>query len=332
MPATLKAKNVPHFILKTGAMAAVNDSLWVEERVENVLCWCVIDTGSNITIVRSDVLKEAGTNVQINPVESCLKTVTGETAPVIGRARLRFQIGKFEAWQEAWVAEIVDPCIVGLNYLIGHHSQVDIAGTTLKVERQSIPLCRATVHRDRPCCRIVATEKAVIPPRSESVIRGSLTEEVASSWGSVEPIKSANAPRDVLAAGTSLNLRCPTSLPVRIMNLSDNARRIIKGKHVANFEPVEYAIDEELGSRRTDYEESEASDVPAHLVDLYERSKSNLSEEQSKQLKNLLVEYQDVFSRNKNDLGRTGLTKHKIDVSDCEPIRQRPRVPPPGKT
>jgi hypothetical protein len=68
--------------------------------------------------------------------------------------------------------------------------------------------------------------------------------------------------------------------------------------------------------------------VPAHLVDLYERSKSNLSKEQSKQLKNLLVEYQDVFSRNKNDLGRTGLTKHKIDVSGCEPIRQRPRVPP----
>jgi hypothetical protein len=111
------------------------------------------------------------------------------------------------------------------------------------------------------------------------------------------------------------------------MNLSDNARRIIKGKHVA----VEYATDEELGSRRTDYEESEASDVPAHLVDLYERSKSNLSKEQAKQLKNLLVQYQDVFSRNKNDLGRTGLTKHKIDVSDCEPIRQRPRVPPLAK-
>ena len=86
------------------------------------------------------------------------------------------------------------------------------------------------------------------------------------------------------------------------MNLSDNARRIIKGKHLA----VEYAIDEELGSRRTDYEESEASDVPAHLVDLYERSKSNLSKEQSKQLKNLLVEYHDVFSRYKNDLSRTG--------------------------
>ena len=143
----------------------------------------------------------------------------------------------------------------------------------------------------------MATENAVIPPRSESVILVSLIEEVASSWGSVEPLKSANAPRDVL-----VNLQCPTSLPVRIMNLSDNARHIIKGKHLA----VEYAIDEELGSRRTDYEESEASDVPAHLVDLYERSKSNLSKEQSKQLKNLLVEYQDVFSRYKNDLSRTG--------------------------
>jgi hypothetical protein len=92
----------------------------------------------------------------------------------------------------------------------------------------------------------VATENAVIPPRSDSVILGSLTEEVASSWGSVEPIKSANAPRDVLVAGTLVNLQCPTRLPDRVINISDNARRIVKGKHVANFEPVEYAIDEEL--------------------------------------------------------------------------------------
>ena len=108
-------------------MSAVSDSLWVEGRIQEVLCRCVIDTGSNITIVRPDILNKMGTQVEINPVDSCLKTVTGETAPVIGRTRLRFRIGTFEAWQEAWVAEITDPCIVGLDFLVGHHCQVDIA-------------------------------------------------------------------------------------------------------------------------------------------------------------------------------------------------------------
>jgi hypothetical protein len=48
-------------------------------------------------------------------------------------------------------------------------------------------------------------------------------------------------------------------------------------------------------------------------------------------LKKLLVEYQDALSRDKNDLGRTGLTKHKIDVVDSEPIRQPARIPPLAK-
>ncbi len=108
------------------------------------------------------------------------------------------------------------------------------------------------------------------------------------------------------------------------MNLSDNSRRIKKGKHLANFEPVEYALDEELKSKRMITEENE---VPLHLIDLYERSKSSLNDEQCQQLKKLLVEYQDVFSRDKNDLGRTGLTKHKIDVVGSEPIRQPARIP-----
>ena len=312
-------------------MSAVNDSLWVEGRIQEVLCRCVIDTGSNITIVRPDILGKNGTPVEVNPVEGCLRTVTGETAPVIGRARLRFRIGTFEAWQEAWVAEITDPCIVGLDFLLGHHCQVDIAGATLKVEGQSIPLLR-TSERNRPrCCRVVATENVVVPPRSESIVLGTLTEVVSSSWGSVEAKKSINSPPDILVAGTLVNLRSPTSLPVRVMNLSDNSRRIKKGKHLANFEPVEYALDEELESKRTIAEDTGAKEVPLHLVDLYERSKSGLNDEPCQQLKKLLVEYQDVFSRDKNDLGRTGLTKHKIDVVGSEPIRQPARIPPLAK-
>ena len=45
-------------------------------------------------------------------------------------------------------------------------------------------------------------------------------------------------------------------------------------------------------------------------------------------LKNLLVEFEDVFSKKDGDLGRTGLTKHKINVGDSTPIRQPARVPP----
>ena len=72
----------------------------------------------------------------------------------------------------------------------------------------------------------------------------------------------------------------------------------------------------------------ETSKVPMHLQDLFERSKRNLDEAQEKQLKNLLVDFEDVFSTHEGDLERTGLTKHKIDVGNSAPIRQPIRVPP----
>ena len=40
------------------------------------------------------------------------------------------------------------------------------------------------------------------------------------------------------------------------------------------------------------------------------------------------MEFKDVFSKNDNDLGWTGLMKHKIDIGNSTPTRQQIRVPP----
>ena len=40
---------------------------------------------------------------------------------------------------------------------------------------------------------------------------------------------------------------------------------------------------------------------------------------------NLLLEYADVFAKSADDMGRTGLVKHRINIGDAQPIRQRAR-------
>ena len=72
----------------------------------------------------------------------------------------------------------------------------------------------------------------------------------------------------------------------------------------------------------------EKSNLPMHLHDLFERIIGNLDEAQQNQLKKLLVEFEDIFSKNDGDLGRTALTKHKIDVGNSTLIRQPIKVPP----
>lgn len=65
--------------------------------------------------------------------------------------------------------------------------------------------------------------------------------------------------------------------------------------------------------------------LPACLRQLLERSAQELSDEQQKQAEELLLEFTDVFSVDENDLGQTGLVKHKIQTGDAKPIRQPPR-------
>ena len=59
----------------------------------------------------------------IEPVDSCLRTVTGEHAPIHGRGQLQLGIGSLVLPQELWVADIHNECILGLDFLQAHSKE-----------------------------------------------------------------------------------------------------------------------------------------------------------------------------------------------------------------
>jgi hypothetical protein len=62
-----------------------------------------------------------------------------------------------------------------------------------------------------------------------------------------------------------------------------------------------------------------------HLQELYMSSKTDLNEEQQCKFFNLLIKYQNVFSKNRSDLGKNDLVQHKIDTGDAVPFKMQPR-------
>ena len=50
-----------------------------------------------------------------------------------------------------------------------------------------------------------------------------------------------------------------------------------------------------------------------------------LSEDQTKQFLSLVTEYEDIFSKDSSDLGKSGLLEDAIDTGDCKPVKQPPR-------
>jgi len=126
-----------------------------------------VDTGSNISIVRPDVLCGASQEL-IQPVTSCLQTVTGEHAPIHGRGQLQLGIGSLTVPQELWVADIHDECILGLDFLRTHNCQVNLKDGSLIIGGRNST--EKVTSYCGACYKVVLKEGVCIPPLAETVI------------------------------------------------------------------------------------------------------------------------------------------------------------------
>ena len=114
------------------------------------------------------------------------------------------------------------------------------------------------------------------------------------------------------------------------MNVSDNFRLLERGEEVATAHTVLDVLDEPSTEVKQIYSVSiqSKSEIPDHLIDLYERSCKLLFETDATMSLNLLMEYQDIFAQHEFDLGSFTDLQHCIDTRDAKPVRLRIRRTP----
>ena len=100
------------------------------------------------------------------------------------------------------------------------------------------------------------------------------------------------------------------------MNMIDEVCNIHPGTNLAKSSSVSEVHKVKPTNRQT------RKTVPDYLTDLYQRAVEGLSGDQQIQLGKLLNKYSSVFSENDDDIGRTGIMKHKIPTADARPIKQ----------
>ena len=71
--------------------------------------------------------------------------------------------------------------------------------------------------------------------------------------------------------------------------------------------------------------------LPEYLREMWERSSTHLTPDESEKVAKLFIEYQRVFSKSVEDIGQTHVVQHKIFTGDAKPIKQMPRRLPFGK-
>ncbi|GBN15229.1 hypothetical protein AVEN_212713-1, partial [Araneus ventricosus] len=124
--------------------------------------------------------------------------------------------------------------------------------------------------------------------------------------------------KGVLVAATLVDLK-KEAIPVRVLNLDHKPKTIDKGAVIAKCEPV---VD--IVARPQEFSESLC--FPSILENL-----EGLNEEQRTAVKELLQEFQNLFSTSDSDVGRCNMTQHRINTGNHPPIKQYPRRLPLAK-
>ena len=135
----------------------------------------------------------------------------------------------------------------------------------------------------------------------------------------------------------------PMRIPYILINFAKENVFLPKGELLGNLDPLEENIQkivtstsmemmsiEEEENQNTEVGEVEkkfitsSADVEVHQkVNLQD---AEITEEDLQQFKEVCKEYDDIFSKDSTDIGRTPLVTMEIDMGDSPPITQRPCI------
>lgn len=288
----------------------------------------LVDTGATISLISSSylaTLPKEGLTVH-KGTRSSLRTVAGDTVPVDGVATISLSIAGENFRRDIYVANIVDQCILGFDFMKEHECVLNARDGTLLIGQRQLVLgsCGAS---EVQCSRHVICRRTVtVEPYAEVVIPGWTPFTRQSKVLLVEPCPEGPPTSGIMVA-RGLIRHEGQAVPVRLLNLTPSPIVLQKGQQLAQCdEVVEIRATAGADSTTTHF------GVPAidpnllqYIENLIACTEPELLPDQKEKIRSLFLDFNDVFSFTSADLGRTTAALHHIDTGTAKPIKQSPR-------
>ena len=292
----------------------------------------LVDSGSTSTLISHRIFEKM--NNQNKPIlvqeNRIVHDVNGISLQVFGCTDLNMKIGNSVYTHKVIICEMAPDGILGQDFLLQHVKKIDYQSHRMHTF-QDIVQCW-TGGEANMVCRILVKETVTIPANSGMWIEVNIPNaEFLAAFGLVHS-DSGLAERHVTLTEGVLDLKSTNDVNVNIQNLSDDPVTLYSQTEIGTCESIyedEPSVQDRCAS--VNVETGDNSIVPEHLKDLIERSSVHLNQKETDKLKNLLIQYQDVFAKSSADLGLTDRMVHRINVGNATPIKQPPRRLPLGK-
>ncbi|GBM50990.1 hypothetical protein AVEN_199761-1 [Araneus ventricosus] len=141
----------------------------------------LVDTGAIVNLVRTDLAQNLKGNFTYTAPNISLKTATGEKAEIHGKMDAAIECGSRKFQHKIYVADITDPCILGLDFLQKFNFMVDLEKNEIPTGGEEIPLFTASAE-DSKLYSVLAKEKSIIPAKVLCHIRAINGDSIAWTY------------------------------------------------------------------------------------------------------------------------------------------------------
>ena len=325
----------------------------VKAQVGSREVWALVDSGADFTMLRDGLQEELQREFgcKMNSPSRPARGAGGEPlhiAGVLNEVPIQIREQAFTCSSVAVVGGLVYDIVLGRDFCCRYGTIIDDQQGILRLAGMSIPL--PTYSEIRPTrARVLLTAVAVVPARSAVIVPAKVApldgkmRNPSSLYGVFEPSHTAER-ESILIPREVVTVDSDGTIPIRLTNASFEEVRMLKESDVGTLHSILPGGDNEfdlcddkrtndrhamtcVGPTEADFlgtsDDGEGRRVSTSPVGDVESSE--MSAEGKAELKRLVGEYQDIFSRHSGDIGCTHLTQHRIDTGDAPPIRQPPR-------
>lgn len=290
---------------------------------------CLVDSGCSLTVLSKKIYDTLPSNMKSKLIskKGVATVADGSSTTTYGLVTLRGKLRHFKFEHQFLVADVQEDVLLGLDFLQHHqaglcfkNAELSIGGNRLScVDDKNIPLSS----------KVYAVRRMSIPPGSEAIIEGRLSQELSSNQIVIEALEE-----NPWLVGNAMVSTSSKKFPVRILNSSTESIEIPSGKLVARAHPAEEfrsTADPQEADLRSARPAS--GSLPPHVAELYNNAVGTCTNSSEREkLRWLLNRYSGCFSTGNGDVGRTSEVKHSIPIiPGAAPVKQRPRRLGPAK-
>ena len=291
--------------------------VYLDMKLDGVTRTFLLDSGCDMSLIPAAFVK----GHQIQATNKTVHAANGTPIGLVGEVIIDLRLGNLIIPTAALVSEFVSEAMIGYDWLSTNDCYWGFGAAKIMIRGEVFSLRKGKSLGT--CCRIIVEEDVVVPRASEAIIASKATFNRVSDRFPESTCELVTEPRELsnglYIARSVIPHRC-SGIPVRVLNPSNRAVTLHKGSVLTTLDPVA-VIDNSQPDRPT-------SESDEWMNDLISKVDVDVSSQEKSELKRLLSEYSDCFSKSEFDLGQTTLVKHKIETGDNHPVRQALRRQP----